>query len=101
MIEEAPIPADAAIVTQIEAGRSGLLVNDPRDLKECGAALTGLLLDRRRAVAMGKRAHQRVGREYLAQVYLGRYLNLFTDLMSALLGSATGGPEARRWSTAG
>ncbi|MGC2207541.1 MAG: glycosyltransferase [Candidatus Dormiibacterota bacterium] len=69
------------IQDQIEAGRSGLLVDDPRDLKECGAAVTGLLLDRRRSAAMGKRAHQRVGREYLAPIYLGRYLNLFSDLM--------------------
>jgi len=71
------------IQDQIEAGRSGLLVDDPRDLEECGAALTRLLRDRKRAGAMGKRAHQRVGREYLAPVYLGRYLDLFGELISA------------------
>jgi trehalose synthase len=71
------------IQDQIEAGRSGLLIDDPRDLKACGAALTKLLFDRTRADAMGKRAHQRVGREYLAPVYLGRYLNLFGELISA------------------
>ena len=45
---------------QIEDGRSGLLLSDPRDLEQAGMAITGLLDDSERAQRIGIAAQLRV-----------------------------------------
>lgn len=64
------------IQDQIEHGKSGLLVDDPEDLAEFGAAVTSLLEDKEGAVRMGKEARRQVREEYLAPQYLIRYIEL-------------------------
>ena len=44
---------------QIEDGRSGLLLSDPRDLEQAGAAIGALLSDADRAQDMGLAAQRR------------------------------------------
>ena len=61
---------------QIEDGRSGLLISDPRDLEQAGAAVTGLLQDRERAQEMGAAAQQRVQQQFLGPHHLGRYFEV-------------------------
>jgi trehalose synthase len=64
------------IQDQIEHDRSGLLIDDPEDRAEFGAAVTSLLEDRKRAARLGKEARRRVRDEYLAPRYLTRYIEL-------------------------
>lgn len=71
------------IQDQIESGRTGVLIDDPRDPRQLGGVLTRLLEDRRWALAMGRRARARVREEYLAPQYLGRYLGLIDPLVEA------------------
>ena len=55
---------------QVEDGRSGLLVDDPRDLRGCGRAITRLLSDRSAAEKFGKAAKERVAEQFLAPRHL-------------------------------
>jgi trehalose synthase len=72
------------IQDQIEHGRSGLLIDDPEDQEEFGAAVSTLLQDPERAARMGKAARQRVLDEYLPPRYLTRYI----ELIDRIAGSA-------------
>lgn len=65
------------IQDQIQDGESGLLV-EPEDDASFGAAVTKLLQDHDLARAIGDAGHARVGDEYLAPRFLGRYLELVT-----------------------
>jgi trehalose synthase len=67
------------IQDQIEHDVSGVLV-DPDDLVGFGAALSGLLGDRRAAEALGRAAHNRVCEEFLALRYLERSFELLAGL---------------------
>jgi trehalose synthase len=58
------------IEDQIEHGRSGLLVDDPRDLAGFGRAVSGLLCDPPAAERLGKAARQRVCGHFLAPRHL-------------------------------
>jgi trehalose synthase len=69
------------IQDQIEHGVSGLLLDDPRDLSEYGAAVVELLRDPQRAEAMGEAAHERVRERFLGTHSLLDYLALFERLM--------------------
>ncbi len=69
------------IQDQIVDGVSGVLVSDPRALAEYGAAVTGLLLDPRRAELMGIEAMNRVRTEFLGPRHLLQYLELLSGLM--------------------
>lgn len=71
------------IQDQIQDGATGLLLSEPRNLGQLGSALVSLLEDPHRAQLIGKRAHRRVGREYLAPTYLTRYLNLIGPQLTA------------------
>jgi trehalose synthase len=64
------------IQDQIEDGRSGVLVDDPRDLAAFGAAVRGLLDDESRAAELGRAARERVREEYLAPRHLEQYVTL-------------------------
>jgi trehalose synthase len=61
---------------QIEDGRSGVLVDDPRDLELAGAAITGLLQHAERAHEIGEAAHIRVQQNFLGPHHLGRYFEV-------------------------
>jgi trehalose synthase len=64
------------IQDQIENGVSGILIDAADDLAGLGAALTGLLDDPDRALALGEAAHQSVRDRYLAPRYLAQFLEL-------------------------
>ena len=88
---------------QIEDGRSGVLLSDPRDLEQVGAAISGLLADGERAEQMGLAAQRRVQEQFLGPHHLGRYFEVIQRVASqrehhgharAASGSATGEPVA-------
>ncbi len=70
------------IETQIVHGETGLLLDDPRDLRAFGAAITGLLEDRARAEDMGRRARERVRDEFTSARSLLDYLSLIRNLLA-------------------
>ncbi len=67
---------------QIEDGRSGMLLPDPRDLEQAGAAITELLGNREDALAMGNAAHSRVRQQFLGPHHLGRYFEVIQRVAS-------------------
>lgn len=71
------------IQDQIVAGESGILIDDPRNLAEFGAALVGLLRDPAGVRRLGDAAHERVRSEFLGPRHLGRYFELIERLTAA------------------
>lgn len=69
------------IETQILHGETGLLLDDPRDLKAFGAAVADLLLDPPRAQRMGERARERVRDEFTSPRSLLDYLAVMKRLL--------------------
>ena len=67
---------------QIEDGRSGLLLSDPRDLEQAGMAITGLLDDSERAQRIGIAAQLRVQQQFLGPHHLGRYFEVIQRVTS-------------------
>jgi trehalose synthase len=68
------------IQDQIVDGVSGLLLDDPTDLRAFGGAVSELLDDPRRAAAMGDSA-----REHVRELFLGpRHLIQYVDLLNTL-----------------
>jgi trehalose synthase len=67
---------------QIEDGRSGLLLPDPRDLEQVGAAIAGLLADGERAQRLGIAAQLRVQQQFLGPHHLGRYFEVMHRVAS-------------------
>ena len=78
MWKQRPVVASriGGIRDQIEDGRSGLLLPDPRDLQQVGAAITGLLTDDERAHDIGLAAQLRVQQQFLGPHHLGRYFEV-------------------------
>jgi trehalose synthase len=70
------------IQDQIVDGESGILLDDPRDLRTFGDAVLGLLRDPERARRMGEAARQRVIDNFLGTRHLLQYLALLADLPS-------------------
>jgi trehalose synthase len=70
------------IQDQIEDGRTGLLISDPRDLAEYGAAVRSLLDDPERAARMGAAARERVRDYFLGPRHLMQYGELLERLVS-------------------
>jgi len=66
---------------QIEHGKSGLLVDDPRDLRGFGDAVTGLLADPGKAAALGAEGRRRVARDFITPCHLVLQGNLLLDLL--------------------
>jgi trehalose synthase len=71
------------IETQILHDETGLLLDDPRDLKAYGDAVTALLLDPARAARMGERARERVRDEFTSPRSLLDYLSILRRLLAA------------------
>jgi trehalose synthase len=69
------------IQDQIVNGESGVLLDDPRDLAEFGAATASLIHEPERAAAMGREARERVRERYLATRPLVDYLRLLAGLL--------------------
>lgn len=70
------------IEIQIIDEQTGLLLDDPRDLKAYGGAVTGLLLDPPRAKQLGVRARERVRDEFTSPRSLLDYLSLIEKLLA-------------------
>jgi trehalose synthase len=70
------------IKDQVDDGRTGLLVNDPRDLAEYGARVRMLLDDRERAEAIGAAARAKVRDNFLAPRHLIQYAELVRHLVT-------------------
>jgi trehalose synthase len=84
MWKERPVVASriGGLRDQIEDGRSGLLISDPRDLKKVGDVVGGLLADRERAKRMGAAARIHVQQHFLGPQHLGRYFEVIQRLAS-------------------
>ena len=67
---------------QIEHGRSGLLIPDPRNLELVGTAIAGLLADGDRAAQIGLAAQRRVRDQFLGPHHLGRYFEVIRRIVS-------------------
>jgi trehalose synthase len=86
MWKQRPVVASriGGIRDQIEDGRSGVLLSDPRDLEQAGAAITELLADGARAQEMGLAAQRRVQQQFLGPHHLGRYFEVIHRVGSQL-----------------
>jgi trehalose synthase len=84
MWKQRPVVASriGGIRDQIEDGRSGLLLSDPRNLEQVGAAITGLLADNERAKEIGIAAQRRVQQQFLGPHHLGRYFEVIQRVVS-------------------
>jgi trehalose synthase len=71
------------IQDQIEHGRTGVLVDDPADLRALGAAVTGLLENEAAAERMGRAAHESVAERYLVPQWLVAQLRLAVRTVKA------------------
>jgi trehalose synthase len=69
------------IESQIVHEDSGLLLDDPRDLKAYGDAVSSLLLDPPRAQQIGLRARERVRDEFTSPRSLLDYLAVIKNLL--------------------
>ncbi len=78
MWKERPVVASriGGIRDQIEDGRSGVLLPDPRNLEQAGAAISELLGDGERARDIGLAAKLRVQQQFLGPHHLGRYFEV-------------------------
>lgn len=83
MWKSRPVVASAigGITEQIIDGETGVLVHDPHDLREFGAAVSALLGDADRRQRLGARARQRVLDRFLPDRHLLQYLALFGQLL--------------------
>jgi trehalose synthase len=69
------------IQDQVEDGRTGVLLDDPADLRAYGEAVLGLLKDARRAAEIGAAARERVRDEFLGPRSLLQYMKLMESLL--------------------
>lgn len=76
--------AVGGIQDQIEHGTNGLLVKDPTNLEEFGAAVTSLLDDLPQSDKMGKLAKERVRKDFLASRHLREYGTLLVALVNQI-----------------
>lgn len=70
------------IETQVVHEETGLLLDDPRDLKAFGNAVSTLLQDPPRAQRMGERARERVRDEFTSPRSLLDYLSVLSKLLA-------------------
>lgn len=80
-----PVVASArgGIIEQITDGETGVLLDDPTDPAELGAALRGLLADPVNAARLGEAAHERVCEQFLTPRELRQQFELLGQLVSA------------------
>ena len=73
--------AVGGIIDQIAEG-TGILLADPRDLEEFGAAVRRLLDNQDEANRMGRAAHAYISEHYVGDLHLLRYARLFGAMLS-------------------
>lgn len=61
-------------------GESGILIDDPSDLRAFGEAINGILADPDLAARLGAAARRRVQQRFLTDDHLTRYLGLITSV---------------------
>jgi len=71
------------IQDQIVHGESGLLVDDPTDLRAAAEAMNALLGDPDRAAAIGVAARERVRGSFLGTRHLVQYMQLIEEMLRA------------------
>jgi trehalose synthase len=76
------------IQDQIEHDRSGLLLDDPRDLEGLGHSLRAVLSDADRARDIGAAAQARVAERFTARRHLLQYAELIVHLLGSPRGHA-------------
>ncbi|MGZ3422902.1 MAG: glycosyltransferase [Polyangiales bacterium] len=83
MWKRRPVVASAVggIQDQIRDGVDGILLQDPRDLKELGAALARILSDAELASRLGLAAYERVCDQYLVVTALDRWADLLENII--------------------
>lgn len=93
MWKQRPVVASriGGIRDQIEDGRSGLLLPDPRDLVQAGAAIAELLADGDRARRIGTAAQIRVQQQFLGPHHLGRYFEVMNRVAAQRGQEGSGG----------
>ncbi|HEX6050296.1 MAG TPA: glycosyltransferase [Gemmatimonadaceae bacterium] len=69
------------IQSQIIDGETGILLDDPRDMRAFGEAVTGLLGDSERAELLGRRARERVRDEFTSPRSLLDYLRVIRQIL--------------------
>jgi trehalose synthase len=92
MWKSGPVVASriGGIQDQIVHGESGLLLDDPYDLAEFGAAVTDLLADPDRAELIGKRAYERVRDRFTSARSLLDYLAVMRRVLAPAPEAAAG-----------
>jgi trehalose synthase len=73
--------AVGGITDQIAEG-TGILLSDPRDLRTFGAEVRRLLDDPDRADRLGRAAHAHIAKQYVGDLHLLRYAELFSQLIA-------------------
>ena len=66
---------------QVEDGRTGLTLDDPRDLDAFGEAVAGLLIDRERADRLGQAGRDNVRDHFLHDRHFAQYVDLLDELL--------------------
>jgi trehalose synthase len=84
MWKERPVVASrvGGIQDQVVDGKTGFLIDDPRDLAACAKAIERILADAQLAEAMGEAGRQRVIDNYLAVHRLREYVDLLAALIA-------------------
>jgi trehalose synthase len=82
MLKSRPVVASrvGGIEDQVENGKSGVLIDDPRDLRAFGDAIVGVLGDDERAHELGRQARRRVVRWFITPCYLLAQGRLIAEL---------------------
>lgn len=83
MWKSRPVVASAigGLVDQVIDGKTGVLLQDPSDHAEFGAAVSGLLGDLDRAAALGTAARRHVNQHFLPDRQLSQYVDLLLPLL--------------------
>ena len=70
------------IEDQIESGKSGLLIDDPKDLQAFGEAVVRLLADEAEARRLGAEARRQVIRKFITPCHLIEQGRLIQEILS-------------------
>jgi trehalose synthase len=83
MYKHRPVIAGAVggIVDQVVDGETGILLDDPSDLRAFGDAVAALLAQPDWAAKLGENGHERVVERFLPDTQLARWTALIDDLM--------------------
>ncbi len=83
MFKSRPVVASrvGGIEDQIESGRSGILVDDPKDLEAFGGNVSRLLADPGEAQRLGDGARRRIVEQYIAPRHLTEQAKLIASLL--------------------